>query len=367
MTDSSYSVAQYASLLMADQAMHAEPLFLKMGRCTIKVESNSSLLLSHLKSYFFNYLTEEAVPTICVQAVDGPDLKLDVEFSNWQRELGKAGRKDSYFDFPKGRLIRKVRTGMMFLQSESHRIAAGPCLKNENQVINFINAQYMGWLQKDGWITCHAAGVVKNGKALAMAGFSGGGKSSLMLRTLDYPEVNYLTNDRLLVKRDQQQLMAAGIAKLPRINPGTIVHNPRLQSLISAQRREDLLAMPSSELWDLEEKYDVLVHEVYGENRISEMAPLQAFLVLNWERESVDPVRVTSVDLRSRTDLLKAIMKSPGPFLQYSDGSFHRDTMPLNEASYLDALDSVKVYEVTGRPDFEKVAHIGVKQLLESD
>lgn len=367
MTESSDWVADYAALLVADERLDVDPFYLKMGRCIIKVLTNRPKLSTDLKHYFSDYLTQETNSTFAVQAIERPELELDVEFRDWRREHGKSGRKDSYFDFDGGRLLRKVRTGMVFLQSEAFRIAAGPCLVNENQVINFINSQYMGWLQREGWITCHAAGVVKEGKALAMAGFSGGGKSSLMLRTMDYPEVNYLTNDRLLLKVEQQCLMAAGIAKLPRINPGTIVHNPRLHALIPEKRRRELLSLPVSELWDLEEKYDVIVNEVYGENRISDLAPLHAFVVLNWDRVSVEPVQVIPVDLNKRLDLLKAIMKSPGPFLQLSDGGFHSDTTPLNEKVYLDALKGVKVYEVTGKPDFDQVAKVCIDQILVED
>ena len=93
-------------------------------------------------------------------AHDGP------EFIDWAREPGKTGRKDSYLDLDGGRLVRKVRTGMVFLQSAGERIAAGPCLRYDNQVINFINAQYMNWLQNQGWLICHASGLVTGGRCL---------------------------------------------------------------------------------------------------------------------------------------------------------------------------------------------------------
>jgi len=64
---------------------------------------------------------------------------MDFDFKDWTREFGKSGRKDSYVDIEDARLIHKVRTGMVFLQSSDQKIAAGPCLQNDNQVINFIN------------------------------------------------------------------------------------------------------------------------------------------------------------------------------------------------------------------------------------
>ena len=63
-------------------------------------------------------------------------------------------------------------------------------------------------------------------------------------------------------------------------------------------------------------------------------------------------MQVSEVDLRQRRELLQAIMKSPGPFYQYLDGSFHQDNTPFDEQAYLDALQGVVVYEAKGGVDF---------------
>jgi HprK-related kinase B len=211
----------------------------------------------------------------------------------------------------------------------------------------------MNWLQQRGWLICHAAGLVYNDQTLGIAGFSGGGKSTLMLHMLENPEIKYLTNDRLFIKLDSTTTHAVGIPKLPRINPGTIVHNPRLHPLIPAQQREALLAMPREELWELEEKFDVIIDEIYGRDRITTAAPLTAFLVLNWQRNSDESLKLQRVDLAERRDLLAAIMKSPGPFYQYNDGRFFQDDTPLDEEAYLDALQNVVIYEASGGIDFD--------------
>jgi HprK-related kinase B len=215
----------------------------------------------------------------------------------------------------------------------------------------------MNWLQNRGWLICHAAGLVEHGRTLGIAGFSGGGKSTLMLHMMENPEVNYLTNDRLFIRAKDAGVEAAGIPKLPRVNPGTIVHNPRLQELIPAAQRETLLAMPNEQLWELEDKYDVLIDQVYGPDRFTVEKPLGAFLVLNWKRNSGQPLKLQQVDLSERRDLLtKAIMKSPGPFYQFTDGSFFNDDMQLNEQAYLDTLANIPVFEVSGGIDFDAMA-----------
>ena len=359
-----------ASALMDGAHLCEDELNLVLGECRIRVRSNSPEHIEQLRSYFGHVVGAAAAPAMEIIAVEreAPDPKADlgVEFIDWKREPGKTGRKDSYVDLPGARLVRKVRTGMVFLHSETTRIAAGPCRRYDNQVINFINAQYMNWLQHRGWHICHASGLVYGGRTLGIAGFSGGGKSTLMLRLLEHPGVNYLTNDRLFIRREDAAVQATGIPKLPRVNPGTIVHNPRLHPLIPEAQRRELLALPADELWHLEDKYDVMVDQVYGADRITQQAPLYAFLVLNWQRMTDAPLALEQVDLGQRRELLGAIMKSPGPFYQYPDGTFYRDETPLDEAAYLAELEGVPVYEASGGVDFEALESKVLQQLLTS-
>jgi HprK-related kinase B len=342
-----------------------ESIALNMGECRLRVRSNSTELIALLAGYFSHVLATGGDAEMEVIAIEREAPELPFDFADWRREPGKTGRKDSYHDLPGARLVRKVRTGMVFLQSGEYRVAAGPCLQFNNQVINFINAQYMNWLQQRGWLICHAAGLVHKGQALGIAGFSGGGKSTLMLQLLEDSAVNYLTNDRLFIKGQDGRVQAAGMPKLPRVNPGTIVHNPRLHSLIPEHERARLLSMPKDELWEMEDKYDVMIERLYGEGRITPRAPLNAFLVLNWERDSNEALQVNPVRLGERRDLLAAIMKSPGPFYQYADGRFFQDDTPLDEQAYLDALAGVGVYEARGAIDFATLARRCIEQLMD--
>ena len=355
-----------AAELQAGASLFSQSLNLAIGDCNLRLRSNSDALIEKLRTYFAHAVSSNGVgPDLDVVAIerDAPDL--DVEFIDWKRQPGKVGRKDAYLDMDRGRLVHKVRTGMLFLQSENYRIAAGPCLQNDNQVINFINTQYMNWLQHRNWLICHAAGLVYQGAALAIAGFSTGGKSTLMLRQLDRTGVSYLTNDRLFIRTNDGVTQAAGIPKLPRVKPGTIVHNPKLHGLISADERKSLLELPKDKLVHLEDKYDVYVEQLYGRDRIVTDAPLAAFVVLNWHWDTDEKPVVEQVDLAKRRDLLGAIMKSPGPFYQYPDGSFYRDTTKLDEEAYLDALLGVRIYEARGGVDFDAATEFCLKEFLD--
>lgn len=350
----SHTAAEAVNWLSQQQPLLGDELLLGLPGLQIGIRSNSAALLERLADYFRHVLVNSGQADVMVDCYDGAVRQLPVSFVDWRREPGKTGRKDAIVELADGRLVQKVRTGMVFLQSTDHRIAAGPCLDYDNQVINFINAQYMNHLQQQGELICHAACLVGNNRALALAGFSGGGKSTLMLHLLAQPGSAYLTNDRLFLARDQMmgQVIATGIPKLPRVNPGTIVHDEKLRAILTEQRLAELEAMPAEELWHLEEKYDVDVLRVYGPGHIVQQAPLSALLILHWTRESTEPMQIQAVDLNQRPELLPAVMKSPGPFYQFADGHFLTDDMVQDPAPYLELLQDVTVYEATGKVDF---------------
>lgn len=353
-----------AATLRGDAVLTSDVLHLGLGDCTIYLRSNSTALIDRLSDYFSHVVIAPCDADLEIVAVERDAPELGISFIDWQREPGKTGRKDSYLDLNGARLVRKIRTGMVFLHGTAARIAAGPCLHYDNQVINFINAQYMEWLQNRDWLICHASGLVRDGRCLAIAGLSGGGKSTLMLRMMDDLEVSYLTNDRLFIRPGDSFTEAVGIPKLPRINPGTIVHNPALHGLMTAEQRDAFLAMPPDQLWALEDKYDVHIDKVYGAGRIAERANLSAFLVLNWARGSEKPIKVERVNLDERRDLLAAIMKSPGPFYQLADGRFFSDSMALDQAAYLKSLAAIDIFEASGGIDFDNLAQHCLNALI---
>ncbi|PRY20946.1 HprK-related kinase B [Aliiruegeria haliotis] len=334
------------------------PLFLEVGHLRAEIRCNEPLR-SELEVYFADVLAAPGTVNTTVEVLDGQQLDPAPRFVDWAREPGKAGRKDAILDLCNARLIHKVRTGVTFLQSADRAIAFGPTAQNPNQVINFVNTQLLNICQRDGWQICHAAAATNGTRTLAIAGLSGGGKSTAVLHMMDRPAVSFVTNDRLLVRAGTPVPEGLGIAKMPRINPGTILHNPRLHPLLSATRRAALDALPSEELWHLEEKYDLPIRRIYGADRIRLSAPLTHIWVLNWARNGDTPTRISPVLLEERPDLLAAIMKSPGPFYQKPDGRFLRDIEQPEPEAYLSALAGVAVSEVTGGIDFDALQHAG--------
>lgn len=335
------------------------PFGLSVGGYVVEVRCTSDRLRATLLRHLQHVICPPAAPDVTVHVLGARKLPFPVQYKDWAREPGKTGRKDAIFDLDGGRLISKVRTGMTFLQSPDWAIAFGPADAHPNQVINFINTQILNHFQRAGWVACHAAAISANCAGLAISGLSGGGKSTAILRLMEISGTRYVTNDRLLVRACASRTEALGIPKLPRINPGTIVSNPRFAGTLTGERARELRAMAPDALWHLEEKHDLFIDDTFGPGRISHSAHLTNFWILNWTRHSDAPTRLNKVRLAHRPDLLSAIMKSPGPFYQQTDGPFWSDATPNDDSAYLTALARVQVWEVTGAIDFNALYKAG--------
>ncbi|MCK5664124.1 MAG: hypothetical protein KAI17_11590, partial [Thiotrichaceae bacterium] len=151
-----HTIDSIAQQMLQGQDILTDVLCLKIGECRLDLHSNSKALIDKLQLFFSscNVIGDQGAADIKMTAIECEALDLGIDFIDWKREPGKTGRKDEYFDLTGARVVRKVRTGMVFLQNEQQRIAAGPCIENDNQVINYLNSQYMNWLQQRDWLIC---------------------------------------------------------------------------------------------------------------------------------------------------------------------------------------------------------------------
>lgn len=334
-------------------------LTLALPGAHLQVKCSEAATTKALQDYFRPWLSNSNTPlTSVITVVESAPVGQALPWQDWQREAGKTGRKDTYIEFSHARLIRKFRTGMVFLQSQNGPIAIGPAADNLNQIVNFINNQAMNKLQQDGWLIGHAAAASYRQQAIAIAGFSGGGKSTSMLRLMDHPEVNFISNDRVFIQPEQQRLMLAGVAKMPRVNPGTLLNNPRLAAMLTPEQLHHYQTLAPEQLWELEEKHDVMIPGIYGSHsktRIENAAPLSAVILLNWNRLDQSACRIEAVEIFQRQDLLPALMKSPGPFYQNRDGTFIPNGHLPDPQAYLQRLQATRVFEVSGGVDFSQL------------
>jgi HprK-related kinase B len=294
---------------------------------------------------------------VCIRAFEAPPPDFGFAFRDWPREAGKAGQKEQFFDVPDGRMVYKVRTRMQFLLGRTDLVAVGPCLANSNQIINFINSQCISLRLHEGWSLCHASGIAHpspmGGRGIGIAARAGAGKSTLALHLMS-SGLSFVSNDRLLIRDTGHGAEMAGIPKMPRVNPGTLLNNPDLHGILPAHRQRELAQLPREQIWDLEEKYDVLIDQVYGKGRTLYRASLVGLLILNWSWSNGSaPTRFEPIDLESRPDLLGLVMKSPGVFHRDAAGRSAAQTAQPEPARYLEAVRQTRVWEATGRPQFD--------------
>jgi HprK-related kinase B len=143
-----------------------------------------------------------------------------------------------------------------------------------------------------------------------------------------------------------------GVAKLPRINPGTALNNPALSKVIPSNEKEQFSSLPSEELWNLEHKYDVYIDDCFGDNRFVLSGPMDGLVILNWQRNNM-PLQIKQIDPLERKDLLRAFMKTTGLFYQ-PIVRFSQPDPSIEDYSRL--LSNCSVFELNGGVDFEAAA-----------
>jgi len=320
----------------------------RLNHLIVEIRMNQKKLGNTLTKYFHEFLSTNGKPDIIVHCYESDVLDWGIDYTEKEPDPGKARIKEEYADIDGFRIVRKRLTGMLFAFNDKFHLAVGPCEQNSNQVINFVNNRYIQWMLRHESLLLHAAGVRLGDKGLALCGFAGMGKSTLALHLLG-AGFDFVSNDRLMINKTGIGLQMYGLVKYPRINPGTILNNPLLHSYISSSEKETLLKMPDEELRKLENKYDVIIEDIYGSNRFHISSGMFGLVILNWNWTKSDPI-VTQVDLHKRRDLLPSFMKSPGLF--YLPGV---EDKPFDEESYLDVLDNCLVFEITGGVDFQEI------------
>ncbi|MDQ7832808.1 MAG: HprK-related kinase B [Desulfovibrionaceae bacterium] len=255
-----------------------------------------------------------------------------------------AASKEQWADMPDGRVVRKKRTGMVFVFSENLHVAAGPCLDHLDQIVNFINFRMVARRLSHGCLLSHASGVARGERGILLAGVAGAGKSTLALRLVGRG-LDFVSNDRLLVGPRSPGPQMYGLAKMPRINPGTALSDPNLARVVPEADRAAFTALPADRLWTVERKYDAVIDDLFGPGRFRLSAELSAAAVLTWRRGG-GRTRISPVDLSARPDLLGRIIKRPGIFLC----SAHNK--PHDPETFSRRLGGVPALEISGGMDF---------------
>ena len=326
-------------------------LILEFNSTTILIFTNSRTLSNELTNYFKPFkkdIFDEA--DIIIYALEADPFLVELDYIKKKPDPGKTKIKEEYINLVDGRIVRKILTGMQFVFGRGINLAIGPATKNYNQVVNFINNRYIEWLVNKDYLLAHASGVIWEKKGIVMSGFAGMGKSTLALNFMN-KGAKFVSNDRILLKKVNYKMQMIGVPKLPRVNPGTVLNNLSLVSVIPDEDRKKFLKIPKQDLWNLEHKYDVKIDECFGKDKFSLFSYVDLVICLNWDRNSKTPM-INEVDLNDRRDLLRNLMKSLGLFFEFDNYSADNDFF---EENYINCLEGTTVMEIVGGVDFDFV------------
>ncbi|MFP4000142.1 MAG: hypothetical protein ACLFUN_09890, partial [Desulfobacterales bacterium] len=130
-----------------------------MDDCVITVSANEQRITGYLKDYLSPFLVEDkAAANIHITVHQCPAPEIRHSLTKHIPEPGKARIKEAFAEITNGRIVKKLQTGMVFVFGGGVHLAAGPCMENINQVINFINNRFIESKLDQGGLLAHAAG-----------------------------------------------------------------------------------------------------------------------------------------------------------------------------------------------------------------
>ena len=308
------------------------------------VRTNDEGVANGLARYFAPYVSSDGIP-------DAPSLDVlrgDPVFDAARlRDVGRAGTdvvpKEAFYDTEGGRVVLKRRTGLVIYVAEPDHVVVGDVIRNLNQAVNAVNMVFAKAMMRRGYVMLHASAVLGPSGGLGFAAPSGAGKSTMALAFVEQG-YRFATNDRLLVRSSLGRTEMAGLPKLPRVNPGTLLKLPGLRTMMSSEDRKRYEQVSPSALWTLEEKRDVDVENLFGHGTRQLAGILRTLYFLRWDRDG-EGLDVRSLGKGPRLAALRWLVKGLGVY----------DLQPPSEAAQEAALEAVAnaiaAYEVVGRAD----------------
>lgn len=312
----------------------------------LRVLASDADICARLSRYYAPWVAEEdQAPLGTIRLIQAAIPPGD-GFRVIERGDGKA-TKEAVRDVAGGRLILKLRTGMLIGMGATQAFAIGDVKAHLSQAINLINNCYARIILKGGYVLLHASAVSWNGVTVALAGLSGAGKSTAALHLVDQG-FRFVSNDRLLARPLGERVEVLGYPKQPRVNPGTLLNHRRLANLLGPERRAELSAMASADLWGLENKLDVDLEQIYGDGTVELRGTLAVLLLLKWKLSG------EAFSLR-RLDPTSALANVP--ILRRDLGAFDLEAKSRARAvqellKFAEVLGRIAVVEVTGKTDF---------------
>ena len=313
----------------------------------IDVYTNSLPLNKILTAYFNEFIVEapqtEVHSTVTVH--DASPMSFPYTYRLASPSAPHKPCKHEWVDLSGGRIVHHRITDMHYFIGNGQNCMAGPCLTMKNQVVNFINSRFIKNKVDEGYLLGHASAVELDGHGMIISGNSGAGKSTLALHMLT-AGANFVSNDRVLINKDGAGLFF-GTAQQPRINPGTALNNPCLDSILSKQEKHTFQSMSPEQLWATEVKYDALIPTYFGMNKFIPHAPLSAVVIMDWERINV-PMQIQKLSAQSASYFIKHLMKKNDLLFLPKNKNYTDPMLP----DYIQALHNIPIFVLQGGVNF---------------
>jgi HprK-related kinase B len=321
--------------------------------------TNDEEIRERLSAYYEPYVTApRPAAAIEVRLIQG-EARPAGAFEDVPREDGRRV-KEAVREVAGGRLILKRQTGVVMGLGATAAFAVGDLRTHLNQGINLVNACYARAVMTRGHVLFHASAVSRDGRAVMLAGPPGAGKSTAALHLVEQG-FRFLSNDRVLASVGAEGVEALGYPKQPRVNPGTLLHHPRLHALLGEVDRKALAALERDELWRLERKADVDLDGIYGKGTVELRGVAHALIVLKWrhDRAGWRTRRLTATEAMADLPLFE---KTLGVFDRHWPAARSRQADRLER--YAAVLERVQVVEASGGVDFDALADLAASLLL---
>lgn len=170
-------------------------------------------------------------------------------------------------------------------------------------------------LLENGAVYAHTAAFSRGGRGVVIAGHRGRGKTTTLLSCLHRLGADYVTNDRLLLRTEDEGRLAGYVwpARL-RAGIGTLSALPHLADLVPAEQR----AVPAEQRWSSRPKVPIepwdFARLLSGDGRVlgSVHPALLVFPELDRERTTVSVEQVERAEARAELLRTRLFMTDPG-------------------------------------------------------
>jgi HprK-related kinase B len=343
------------ALELEGTARPALGLSLRFIDVPIRVLTNDTDVWTRLSLYLKPYVTtEDLTPATVVTLIQG-HARLEGEFTDIARGPGGPAH-EAVQEVEGGRLILRRARGVIMGLWPGRAVAVGDLRANLKEAINLIDACYAKTMLGRGYQLLHAAGVSRGGRGAALAGVPGAGKSTAALHLVE-AGFRFLSNDRILARPDPAGVDARGYPKQPQVHPGTLLHHPRLVSLLDPEERRALSALPARELWQLTHGRSraVDVDALYGPGTVCLQARLELLVLVTWTLDGAG-FGVCRLDAESALARWPIYHQDLGVF--DLDRAISATPTADDLAACRELVGQLTVVEVSGRPDFAALVDV---------